>query len=261
MSSEPLKRITPVVLTYNEEENIARCLDSLTWAETVVVLDSGSTDRTEEIAKGFANVRWCVRLFDSHQQQWDHAIHSTAIQTDYVLALDADMHISPELLREISDRLVAGPITGGVIPFEYRYYGRSLLGSLYPAQLRLFTKDQVRVTQTDHTQVFSVDGLVHRFQHPLVHDDRKSLERWVKSQLEYQRQNETELSNGGRKRMRDYLRKLGVMPPLMGLLAYLRAGGPLKGAAAARYAYERMATESILAIRLMNRRMNRNGKE
>jgi hypothetical protein len=91
----------------------------------------------------------------------------------------------------------------------------------------------------------------------LIHDDRKPLDRWVKAQLDYQRRNESELSNGGRGRARDYLRKLGVMPPLMGALAYVRAGGPFKGAAAARYAYERMATESILAIRLMNQRIKR----
>jgi hypothetical protein len=156
---------------------------------------------------------------------------------------------------------VAGPLAGGVIPFEFRYFGRSLLGSLYPAQLRLFAIEKVQVTQTDHTQVFAVEGVIHRFRNPLIHDDRKPLERWVKSQLEYQRQNQSELTNGGRGRARDHLRKLGVMPPLMGLLAYVRAGGPFKGAAAARYAYERMATESILAIRLMNDRLKRNGNE
>ena len=47
------------------------------------------------------------------------------------------------------------------------------------------------------------------------------------------------------------------MPPIIGLLAYVRAGGPFKGAAAARYAYERMTTESILAVRLMDARMQK----
>jgi glycosyltransferase involved in cell wall biosynthesis len=250
-----LNKITPVVLTYNEEENIERCLQALRWAQTVVILDSGSTDKTEQIVRSFDNVSWHVRPFDSHQQQWHHAIQNTGITSEFVLALDADMEVTPNLLREIEDRVLVGPLTGGVIPFEFRYYGRSLLGSLYPPQLRLFAKDRVQVVQTDHTQVFLVDAEVHRFRHALIHDDRKSLDRWMRSQLEYQRRNEQELSNGGRGRTRDYLRKLGVMPPLMGVLAYIRAGGPFKGAAAARYAYERMATESILAIRLMNQRM------
>jgi glycosyltransferase involved in cell wall biosynthesis len=257
MRSNLLKRITPVVLTYNEEENLGRCLEAVSWADTVVILDSGSTDNTEQIARNFPNVSWHVRPFDSHQQQWHYAIQNTGITSEFVLALDADMEVTPHLLKEIEDRLDAGHLTGGMIPFEFRYYGRALLGSLYPAQLRLFMKAKVQVKQTDHTQVFLVDGPVHRFRHPLIHDDRKPLDRWVKAQLDYQRRNESELSNGGRGRARDYLRKLGVMPPLMGALAYVRAGGPFKGAAAARYAYERMATESILAIRLMNQRMKR----
>jgi hypothetical protein len=63
------------------------------------------------------------------------------------------------------------------------------------------------------------------------------------------------LQNGGAHGLKDRLRRLGVMPPLMGALAYLRAGGPLSGAAAARYAYERMTAESLLAIRLMDDRI------
>ena len=77
------------------------------------------------------------------------------------------------------------------------------------------------------------------------------------SQLAYQLLNEKELSNGGRRRMRDRLRHLGIMPPIVGLLAYVRAGGPFRGAAAARYAYERTVAEGLLAIRLMDARLRR----
>lgn len=124
-----------------------------------------------------------------------------------------------------------------------------------PPQLRLFRRSEVRVNQPDHTQHFDVDGEKYQFKAALVHDDRKPLERFVASQLSYQLLNERELANGGRRRFRDHLRKLGLMPPIAAVLAYFRAGGPFHGAAAARYAYERAVCESLLAIRLLNRRL------
>ena len=69
--------ITPVILTYNEEPNIGPTLASLEWASRVVVVDSGSTDRTAEIARSFPNAAWYVRSFDSHRAQWSYAIDAT----------------------------------------------------------------------------------------------------------------------------------------------------------------------------------------
>jgi glycosyltransferase involved in cell wall biosynthesis len=257
MNSTNLKQITPVVLTFNEEANIGRTLESLRWAASVVVLDSGSTDETERTARNFPNVAWHVRQFDQHLAQWEYGIRKTGITTDYALALDADMQVPEAFLRELENGFPWGQAAGGVVPFEYRYHGRALSGSLCPPQLRLFQHSRVSITQPHHTQRFSVDGSVYRFRSKLVHDDRKPVERWVDSQLAYQRLNEAGLSNDGRRRLRDHLRRAGLMPPVIGLLAYLRAGGPFKGAAAARYAYERMTTESILAVRLMDARLQR----
>ena len=254
MNRNSLDNITPVVLTYNEEPNIARTLASLRWAQKVVVLDSGSTDSTETIARAYPNVVWYTRGFDSFLSQWNHALTLLDGGTEYVLGLDADMETTGPLLDEISRVFLSQSFAGGMIPFDYRYYGRSLAGSLCASQLRLFRREQVTVTQLNHGHKFSVPGQIYHFNSRLVHDDRKPIDRWLKSQLQYQLQNEQELANGGG-RLRDRLRNAGVMPPLMGLLAYIKAGGPFKGAAAARYAYERMTTESILALRLMDNRL------
>ncbi len=257
MNGNPLKQVTPVVLTFDEEANLRRNLDALQWAERIVIVDSGSTDDTEKIAKSYANVDWHTRPFDSFRAQWEHAIHRTDIATEYVLALDADMEVSAKLLEEIADRFLEGNYGGGMMPIDYRYYGRSLAGSICPPQIRIFRRDAVKVTQLNHGHKFESSGSVYRFRNRLIHDDRKSLERWVESQLRYQKENEAELQNGHRGRARDYARRLGLMPPIIGALAYLRAGGPFKGAAAARYAYERMTTESLLAVRLMDARLRK----
>ena len=67
--------ITPVILTFNEEPNIEATLSSLSWARKIVVVDSGSSDRTAEIARSFGNVWWFVRTFDSHAAQWSFGVH------------------------------------------------------------------------------------------------------------------------------------------------------------------------------------------
>jgi glycosyltransferase involved in cell wall biosynthesis len=257
MTDLSLEPITPVVLTYNEDTNIGRTLDSLQWAADIVVVDSGSTDETESIARSFPNVRWRVRPFDTHLAQWSFAISETGIATEYILALDADMQVTPSLVEELQKTFLPGRFAGGITRFEYRYHGYALLGSLCPPQLRLFRRAEVSVAQPDHTQRFSIAGDAYRFRSALIHDDRKPIERWVTAQLAYRLLNERDLSKGGRRRLRDHLRNAGVMPPIMGLLAYLRAGGPFKGAAAARYAYERMTAETLLAIGLLDDRLKK----
>src|SRR5262245_59510618 len=104
--------VTPLVLTYNEEPNIARTLDSLQWASRVVVLDSGSTDQTESIARSYANVSWIVRKFDNHRAQWEYGILETNIATTFVLALDADMQVPANLLLEIEEQFLPGNFAG-----------------------------------------------------------------------------------------------------------------------------------------------------
>ena len=251
-----LHKITPVILTYNEAPNIGRTLEALRWAETVVVLDSGSNDETKQIAGGYENLKWFERTFDNHQSQWEYALRGTGIATEYVLALDADMEVTPAFKEELRDVFLPGNFAGGDVPFIYSYYGRSLAGSLYPNQIRVFRPRDVVITQVDHTQHFSVNGTVYKFRNRIIHDDRKSLDRWVAAQLSYQVLNdEAIVGNGGQSRLKYSLRRAGIMPPLVGLLAYLRSGGPFGGAASARYAYERMVCESLLAIRLMNRRL------
>ncbi len=251
--------VTPLILTYNEEPNIERTLNSLRWAERVVVLDSGSTDATERIARSYANVRWCTRPFDNHKSQWRYGIHETGIETEYVLALDADFNVPDSFAKELEREFESGKWAGGLVSFDYCYYGRPLPGSLLPSQVRVFKLAAINIVQPGHTQVFSVEGDVYRFRARLIHDDRKPIERWVNAQLSYLMLNEKELSNKST-RLRDRLRRRGLMPPLMAALAYLRAGGPFGGAASARYAYERAICESLIAIKMMNARLTVDAK-
>jgi hypothetical protein len=247
-----LADVTPVLLTFNEESNLRRTLESLAWASAIVVVDSGSTDRSEAIARSFPTVRWIVRPFDSHGRQWTFAIQETGIDTAYVLALDADYSVTPAFVDEMRDALGDDRLAGGVAGFDYRIDGVSLSGSVYPAKLVLFKRDAVRISQPGHSQEFSIDGRIHHFRARLIHDDRKPLERFVAAQLQYSRLERARLRDNPRGRWQDRLRSSGWMPLLAGVGAYVRSGGPFRGRASLKYAYERTMFECLLAMRVLS---------
>src|SRR5262245_10581652 len=85
-----LEHTTPVILTFNEEANIARTLERLFWADDIVVVDSFSTDATGEIARRFPQVRFFQHTFKSHASQWNFATRETGVMSEWILSLDAD---------------------------------------------------------------------------------------------------------------------------------------------------------------------------
>ena len=243
--------VTPVILTFNESSNIKTTLSALAWAPRVVVLDSGSTDQTEQIARSFGYVDWFVRGFDNHRAQWMHAIHETSIATDYVLALDADMRPGVGFQDELNRFLERDDSAGALIPFEYRILGRGLMGSVYPAQIRLFRKDQVQVDQTGHSQVFMVNSKFCRFRSQLIHEDLKPVNRWMSNQVKYASLEAARIKRAPKRNFKDWLRMMGISPALWGAYAYVKAGGPLRFGASRAYAYERLIFETILARMLL----------
>ncbi len=243
--------ITVVVLTHDEAPNLGRTLASLAWASRVVVVDSGSTDGTQEIARRFANVELVARPFDSHGRQWAFGVRHPSITTRFVLALDADMSVDARFVTELTDRFLAGAFVGATVPFAFAVEGRRLLGSFYPRQLRLFDRTRVCVDDRGHTQEFTIDGPVYRFRARVMNDDRKPIDRHLASQIAYSRRECERIRTGDRLRFRDRLRRIGVMAPMMFVAAWLRAGGPLKGRASLRYAHERALYESMLTLRLL----------
>jgi len=240
--------VTPVILTFNEASNIDTTLASLEWASRVVILDSGSTDKTEQIARSFNNVSWYVRGFDNHRAQWSYAIHETSIMSQYVLALDADMRPGVGFQDELNAFLNGGgEFAGARIPFEYRMLGRALMGSIYPAQIRLFQKNQVRIVQRGHSQAFEVNGSVCRFRCPLIHEDLKPMSRWLNNQMKYASLEVVRIRRAGKQSLKDWLRIAGISPAIVGAWAYISAGGPFRPVASRAYACERLIFEAILA--------------
>ena len=132
-----------------------------------------------------------------------------------------------------------GEQTGGagLVPFEYRVQGRALMGSIYPAQIRVFAKDEIRIAQRGHTQVFESNAPLYHFRSKLIHEDRKPFGRWLNNQLKYAALEAERIRTASTHSLRDRLRQSGISPAIWGGYAYLRAGGPLKGRASQAYAH------------------------
>src|SRR5215813_8857753 len=96
-------QLTFIVLTRNEENNLPACLESVFgWVKDIFVVDSGSTDSTLTIAEEYG-AQVVAHRFEGHSKQWNWALHNLPITTEWVLGLDADQRVTPELAQEITD--------------------------------------------------------------------------------------------------------------------------------------------------------------
>ncbi|HVE71693.1 MAG TPA: glycosyltransferase family 2 protein [Thermoanaerobaculia bacterium] len=248
-----LDQITPVVLTRDEEPNIARTLGQLRWAREVIVLDSGSTDATVAIAQSFPNVRVVERPFDSFAGQWTFA--QSIVRTPWLLALDADYFVPEELAQELAS--LQPNVHAYTAAFRYAVGGRVLRASLYPPRVVLAENAHVRFWQDGHAQRVRVDGDTGMLRTPFIHDDRKSFRAFLDRQQRYMRQEASKLRATS---WRDLnwparVRKLIVIAPLAVLLHTLFAKALiLDGLPGLRYTWERFTAELMLSRELLRGR-------
>jgi Glycosyltransferases involved in cell wall biogenesis len=249
-----LERITPLILTRDEEANIGRTLAQLAWAREIVVVDSLSTDATVAIARQFANVRVVQRRLDSHAAQWRFGVEQ--VTTDWVLTLDADYFVSEMFVREIASLDPPPDVAGYEATFVYAVNGRPLRATLYTPRVVLLRRGAFEIWQDGHTQRVRVQGRVERLQARLTHDDRKDLRRFVDRQKTYMRKEAQKLRATPWRALplSGRLRKLRVVSPFAVVLYTLFAKGTiLDGAGGLRYAFERFLAESILSIELFRK--------
>ncbi|CAN5375627.1 N/A [soil metagenome] len=251
-----LGEITPVILTYNESANIGRSLERLTWAREVVIVDSGSTDDTLAIAARFPNTRVVHRPFDTHSRQWRFATSETGVTSGWILRLDADYMMEPALRDEIAG-LTPDPGTAAYqIAFRYCMDGKPLRASLYPSQAVLFRRGRETFVQDGHTEKLRIDGPVVPLKNRLLHDDRKSLERWLQSQSRYQAAEAEKLATRPWSELSwpDRLRCTRVLGPVAVAVHCLFVKGLVfDGTAGLFYTAQRVTADMILSMHLLRR--------
>ena len=139
--------ITTIILTYNEEIHIARCLENVCqFSKKVIIIDSPSTDRTREIAETFNLPEHIVEIVEhkypgNQAEQFNWAIDNIKIDTEWVLRIDADEYLLPELVEELKQKLPNLPkdVTGIELRRRHIFMGKWVKHGIYPVFLmRMF---------------------------------------------------------------------------------------------------------------------------
>lgn len=166
--------LSVAIIAKNEEDRLPECLASVAFADEVVVVDSGSTDRTVEIAREFGAVVH-VESWQGFGRQKQLAIDRC--RHDWVLVLDADERVSPEAEEEIRDMLAAGTCVAYSFPRKNYFCGRWLKhAGWWPDRVvRLFRKDSARMSERSVHESLEVHGPVGDLRQPLIHYANKGL--------------------------------------------------------------------------------------
>ena len=163
--------LSVIILTYNEELHIARCLDNVSQiAKEIFIIDSYSTDRTLDIALQYPKVKVLQNKWENnYAKQFNWGLEHADIKTEWILRLDADEYLLPELVTELCEKMPALPADVNGIIFNRRhiFMGQWMKRGIYPVKLlRVFRKGKGMCEQRlmdEHIQLF--DGRSVEFEH------------------------------------------------------------------------------------------------
>jgi glycosyltransferase involved in cell wall biosynthesis len=174
-----VSRLSVAIVALNEEERIRACLESVAWADDIVVVDSGSSDKTVAIAREFTD-RVLFHPWSGYGPQKNYAVDRC--ESDWVLSLDADERVSDGLREEIRSVLRDDPpLAGFLLPRENYFQGRLIRhGGWYPDyQLRLFRRGRGRFTDVPLHESIRLDGPRARLRQPLRHESYRGVTDFV----------------------------------------------------------------------------------
>jgi len=181
-----MAELTVIILTYNEEIHIARVINNVkVWCKDIIVLDSGSQDKTIEIAKKLG-AKIFYRKFDTYAKQRNYAIKELPINTEWILFLDADEYLTEELKIEIEEILPRTDKDGFYLKRRFYFMGRWIKhGGYYPIKiLRLFKKDKAFV-ERDMNEHIIVNGKIGELKNDFIDENHKSISDWIDKHNRY----------------------------------------------------------------------------
>ena len=184
-SNTGVPRLAVVILTRNEEHNIVECLRSVSWADKLCVLDSGSTDRTVELARQ-AGAEVQQRPFTHYADQRDAAL--AMFVAEWILFVDADERATAEVAAEVHRVIDGGQTVGWWIPRRNFIWGRWIQhAGWYPDyQLRLLKRGFARYDPTREVhEIVLLDGPEGHLQNPLTHYNYATVRQFLRKQDYY----------------------------------------------------------------------------
>lgn len=173
--------LTVIILTYNEEIHIRRCLENVCpIARKVFVVDSPSTDRTVDICREYDNVEVVVHQYPGNQaEQFNWALDNLKVDTEWILRLDADEYLTESLIQELKEKLPNIPesVSALTLSLSRAYAGRILkhgiVNNIWIS--RIFRKGKARYEKRLMDEHLSVIGETMKMEHKFVDDNRMTV--------------------------------------------------------------------------------------
>lgn len=231
--------ISVMIFTLNEALHLPSCLAALTWCDDVIVIDSLSSDETEEISRA-SGARFFSNQFAGFGAQRNWALDSAKPKHRWILILDADERVPTELAKEMLGIAEADCAGVGAFRVRRRFYmwGRWLKhSSLYPTWVvRFIHRDRVRYINRGHAETQTIEGELRDLENDLIDENLKGIDEWFERQNRYSRKEaeyelSTALSQDGFSalisadplRSRAALKNLGRRVPFRGAIYFLYA--------------------------------------
>ncbi|MGA9753823.1 MAG: glycosyltransferase family 2 protein [Desulfobaccales bacterium] len=204
-----MPQLSVIIIALNQEANIGPCLESVSFADDIVVVDTGSTDRTVELTRAYTD-----RVIDAPWEGFGRTKNFALDQAwgDWVFSLDTDERVPPALREEILAVVRAdSPLDGYRVPRKNYFCGRWIrhLGWYPDYTLRLFRRGQGRFRDREVHEEVVVAGPVGTLTTPLEHYSYRSVSEYVTRMDRYARLAAQELAKAGR---RPYPGELFVRP-------------------------------------------------
>ena len=229
--------VSVMIFTLNEELHLPSCLAALGWCDDIIVVDSFSNDRTVELCNR-PGVRFFQNRFEGFGKQRNWALANTAPRHEWILILDADERVTPELVTEMA-AIVRQPTPDiGAYRLKRRFYmwGRWLrYSSLYPTWVvRFIHRDRVEYENRGHAETQTVQGEIGTLASDLIDENLKGIDEWFERQNRYSRKEAdfelsdnqqplrwSDLVNSDPLRRRAALKRMSRRMPARGLLYFL----------------------------------------
>lgn len=208
-----MERLSVVIIAGNEEKNIRDCLESIKWADEIIVIDSESSDNTRQIANEYTN-KVFVKKWEGYVQQRKYSLEKTSY--DWVLSIDADERVSDLLKLEIQELLNSDDRVNGYYIPRQNYFLNKVIKSCgwYPDyQMRFFNKNYVQLPDRKVHEGFIVEGKTSYLKNHLIHFTHQNITDTIKKINEYSTLQALEKKDGKRVKARNL-----VLNPLAAFL-------------------------------------------
>jgi glycosyltransferase involved in cell wall biosynthesis len=180
-------RLTAIILTYNEADHITACIESVRFADHVLIFDSISSDDTVKLAEE-AGAEIIQHPFEDYASQRNAALETVRDSADWVLFVDADERVTPELAMEVRAQVMLPGYAGFRIPRHNYIFGKLTLGAgWYPDyQTRLLKVGAARYDPTRKVhEVVLLDEEEGTLDHPLIHYNYRNVQQFKEKQRRY----------------------------------------------------------------------------